>query len=185
MFSVNKILIFAFCYLVISGVRCYSCLWLELVPPVVLLASVSTLGIPTLSRVSVFRVLSAGKLSSCREDAQRSGAQICLLDEDEDLKRGLSQKLCCFCSPCAFLCRLVSEGLGTQYGSLTCSGGQSPPRWPPLLWRGKVPGCLEVRSASWLKVMAQNGACPRSCVASAFRRLSCADSPHFLYPFLC
>jgi hypothetical protein len=116
--SVTKILTFAFCHLVIDGVSCYSCLWLELVPPVVLLASVSTLGIPTLSRVSVFRVLSAGKLSSCREDAQRSGAQICLLDEDEDLKRGLSQKLCCFCSPCAFLCRLVSEGPRIQDGSL-------------------------------------------------------------------
>jgi hypothetical protein len=31
----------------------------------------------------VVRVLSAGKLSSCRKDAQRSGAQIFLLAEDE------------------------------------------------------------------------------------------------------
>ena len=44
-----KILTFAFHHLVISDVSCYSCLWLELVPPVILLASVSTPGSPTLS----------------------------------------------------------------------------------------------------------------------------------------
>ena len=37
---VSKILMFAFCHLVISGVR-----WLVLVPPVILLASVSILGV--------------------------------------------------------------------------------------------------------------------------------------------
>jgi hypothetical protein len=41
----------------------------------------------------VVRELSAGKLSSCREGAQISVVQICLLVEDEDLKQGLSQKL--------------------------------------------------------------------------------------------
>ena len=51
-----------------------------------LLASVSTPGSPALSLVSVVRVLSAGKLSSCQEGAQRSGAQICLLSEDEGPK---------------------------------------------------------------------------------------------------
>ena len=40
---------FAFRHLVTSGVRCSSCLWLELVPPVNLLTSVSTTGSPTLS----------------------------------------------------------------------------------------------------------------------------------------
>ena len=40
--SVSKILMFALCHLVISGVRTSSCLWLELVLPVILLASVST-----------------------------------------------------------------------------------------------------------------------------------------------
>jgi hypothetical protein len=47
--SVRKILTFAFHHLVISGVRCSSFLWLELVPPVILLASVSSRGSPTLS----------------------------------------------------------------------------------------------------------------------------------------
>jgi hypothetical protein len=39
------------------------------------------------------RALSAGKLSPCREGAQISGVQTCLLEEDEGLKQGLSQKL--------------------------------------------------------------------------------------------
>jgi hypothetical protein len=106
---------FAFHYLVISGGRCSSCLWLELVPPVILLASVSTPGSPTLTWVPVVRVLSSGKLSSCRagvqksgvlihllspgvwalpvgqlssgkEGAQDSGSKLCLLAEDESLK---------------------------------------------------------------------------------------------------
>jgi hypothetical protein len=42
--SVSKILTFAFRHLVISGVSCYSCLWLELVPLVILLASISRHG---------------------------------------------------------------------------------------------------------------------------------------------
>ena len=84
--SVSKILIFAFCHLIVSGVRCSSCLWLGLVPPASLLASVSAPGSPTLSKVPVVRALSAGKLSSPREGAQRSGAQIHLLAEDEGPK---------------------------------------------------------------------------------------------------
>ena len=81
------ILTFAFCHLVISGVSCYSCVWLELVPPVILLASVSIPRRPALSRVSVVRILSAVKLSSCREGTQGSGSQLYLLAEDEGLKR--------------------------------------------------------------------------------------------------
>ena len=47
-FSVSMIM-FAFCHLVISGVRCSSCFWLELVFPLILLSSVSTPGSPTAS----------------------------------------------------------------------------------------------------------------------------------------
>ena len=84
---------FAFRHLVFSGASCYSCLWLELVPQVIMLASISRPGRLALSLVSVVRVLSAGKLSSCREGAQISGIWTCLLAEDEGLKQGLSQKL--------------------------------------------------------------------------------------------
>jgi hypothetical protein len=58
----------------------------------------------------VVRTLSAGKLSSCREVAQISGVRTCLLAEDEGLKQGLSQKLCCFhLSDCYFLLFLLLE----------------------------------------------------------------------------
>jgi hypothetical protein len=80
------IFLFAFQNLVISGVRCSSYLWLELVPSVILLASVSTHGSPTLSSVPVVRALSSGKLFSGREGAQKSGSQGCLLAEDEGPK---------------------------------------------------------------------------------------------------
>jgi hypothetical protein len=63
---------FAVCHLVISGASCYSCLWLELVPHVIMLASISRPGRLALSLFSEIRVLSAGKLSSCREGAQIS-----------------------------------------------------------------------------------------------------------------
>ena len=42
--SVIKILMFAFCRMVFSGVSCYICLWLELVPLVILLPSSADLG---------------------------------------------------------------------------------------------------------------------------------------------
>jgi hypothetical protein len=60
--SVSRILTFAFRYLVISGASCYSCLWLEFFPQVIMLASISRPGRLALSLVSVVRVLSAGKL---------------------------------------------------------------------------------------------------------------------------
>jgi hypothetical protein len=85
--------VLAFRHLVISGVSCYSFLWLEFVPLVILLASISRLGRLALSSVSFVRALSAGKLSSYREGAQISVVRTCLLAEDEDTKQGLSQKL--------------------------------------------------------------------------------------------
>lgn len=84
--SVSKILTFVFHHLIISDVRCSCCLWLEPIPAVILLASVSTPGSPTLSWVPVVRALSAGKLSACMEGIQKSGTQIHLLAEDEGSK---------------------------------------------------------------------------------------------------
>ena len=81
MVFVSKILTFAFCHLVISEASCYSCLWLELVPQVTLLASISRPGRLALSLVSAGRVFSAGKLSSFSEGAQISGIRTCLLAE--------------------------------------------------------------------------------------------------------
>ena len=80
-FLLVRVLLLPFCHLVISGVSCYSCLWLELVPQVIMLASISRPGRLVLSLVSVVRALSAGKLSSCMEGAQISGVRTCLLAE--------------------------------------------------------------------------------------------------------
>ena len=91
------------------------------------------------------RALSAGKVSSCREVAQRSGIQTCLLAEDEGLKQGLSQK-CCLCSLRAHLHRLDSKEPETQDGSLTCSRSQSPLKQITLLWWGR---CSDVWSPEW------------------------------------
>jgi hypothetical protein len=63
------------------------------VPLVILLFSTSSPGRLALSWVSVVRALSAGRLSSFRVGAQRSGVQTCLLEEDEGPKQDLSQEL--------------------------------------------------------------------------------------------
>jgi hypothetical protein len=77
--SVSKILMFAFHHLVISGVRCSSCLCLELVPPVILLAPVSIPGSPRDQSTLQASSPLAGKV-------HRAGAQLCLLAEDEGPK---------------------------------------------------------------------------------------------------
>ena len=56
-----------------------------------------------------------------------SGAQLCLLAEDEGLKVALSQKLCYFCSPGALLHILVYEEPRIQDGALTCCGIRTLP----------------------------------------------------------
>lgn len=76
------------CHLVISGVRCSRCVWLELFLTVSLLVFVSTPGRLALSWVpgSEHSLVGQGQHSSGREGAQRSEVQLCFLDEDEGLK---------------------------------------------------------------------------------------------------
>jgi hypothetical protein len=146
--SVRKILTFAFRYLVISEVSCYSCLWLELVPLVILLASISRSGRLALSWVSVVRALSAGKLSSCREGVQISGVWTCLLAEYEGPKQGLSKNLCSFCIPYSHLLRVVSTGSWNQDVSPRCCGKALPGRPDTSPLAGKVFGYLELKTWS-------------------------------------
>jgi hypothetical protein len=108
--SVSKILTFAFRHLVISGVSCYSFLWLDLVPQVFMFNSISRPGRLALSWVSVVRVLSTGKLSSCREGAQISGVQTCLLVEvvfhSPEVLRSRGES----CGDLGDVCRLRTQG---------------------------------------------------------------------------
>jgi hypothetical protein len=115
--SVSKILLFAFHHLVISGVRCSSCLWLELISPVILLASVSTPGSPTLSWIPVVRELCASKLSSGREGAQRSGSQLYLLAKNEGLKGPCSRSSVASAAMCSPVWTGLWESLDTRLAS--------------------------------------------------------------------
>jgi hypothetical protein len=67
------------------------------------------------SSAPAVRALPGRHLSSGGEGVQMSGAQICFLPEDEVPKQGLFQNLCCFCSPCALLCRLASLNISLFY----------------------------------------------------------------------
>jgi hypothetical protein len=112
----------------------------------------------------VVRVLSAGKLSSCREGAQRSGIQTCLLAEDKGPKQVLSQNC-------------VASGVRT----LTCADrslrdqGYKMSPSPALAVRA-LPGRHLSPGREGARISgSQNGVCPRSCVTSAVRTLTCAD----------
>jgi hypothetical protein len=150
---VSNILIFAFHHLVISGVRYSSCLWLELFPSVILLASVSTPWSPNLSWVPGVRALSDGTFSCCREDAQRSGAQICLLAEDEGLKGPWPRSSVASVALELFCVDWSLRDWDTRWyshvipGVRTLSGG-----WSPLV--GKVLRGLGLSYVSWLKMKA-------------------------------
>ena len=63
------------------------------------------------------------------------------------------------------------RGTRTQDGSLTCSGGHSPPRRPPLLWWGT---CLKVWSLKWGTVSEAVSLLP---IPEAVSLLQSASSP--------
>ena len=94
------------------------------------------------------RILSAGKLSSCREGTQMSGVRSCLLAEDEGPETGPVPDAVSFCSPHSHLRRLVSEGSGNQDGYSRCSGKALQGRADTSPLAGKVPGCLEPETGS-------------------------------------
>jgi hypothetical protein len=114
----------------------------------------------------VVRVISAGKYSSCRDGAQISCIWTCCLAEDEGVKQGLSQKLCCFylsqklccfclsqklcsfCSSHSHLHNLVSERFRIRDGSPSCSCKALPGGMDTSPLSGKVPGCLEPETGS-------------------------------------
>jgi hypothetical protein len=84
--SVSKILTFAFRHLVISGIRCSSCLWVELIPPVIFFYPLSALLVIQLSPESQWSEHSLQACSPLLGKGHRSRAQLILLAEDEDWK---------------------------------------------------------------------------------------------------
>jgi hypothetical protein len=120
----------------------------------------------------VVRALSAGKLSSCREGAQISGVQTCLLAEDEGPKQGLSQKLCSFCSPHSHLHRVALVGSGTKMPPP--DAWQSPPgRSDTSPLAGKEPRCLVPKHGLPQKL--SGFFLSQKLLASAVHTLSLAD----------
>jgi hypothetical protein len=139
--SVIKFLTFAFHNLVISGVRCYSSFWLELVPPVILLAFVSTPGSPTLSWVPVVRALSAGKFSSGMEDTERSGAHSASWMKMKTQKDPVQEALLLLRPTCSPIWIGLWETQDTRRWSHLSPQGKSPPWRLTPLWQGR---CTEV-----------------------------------------
>ena len=133
MVSISKILTFAFHHLVISGVSCYSCLWLEIVPLVILLASISRPGRLDLSSEfqwsdhslqasspltgKVHRYLAFGPPSWPKTGLFPQAVLLQPVTEAVSL-----------CSPHSHLHRPVLEGSGNQDGSPRCSCKALPGR---------------------------------------------------------
>jgi hypothetical protein len=167
------VLISAFHHLVNSGVSCYSCLWLELVPLVILLFSISISGRLAPSWVSVVRALSAGRLSSFREGAQISGIQTCLLAEDEGLKQDLSEKLLASVVHTLTCADLSRWSLGTK---LSPADALAIPSWAgqtPILCQG---WCSDVWSLKRGLPQKLCGSClSQKLLASVVHTLTCAD----------
>ena len=121
MVFVSKILMFAFRHMVISGVSCYSCFCLEIVPLVILLHYISRPG-----RLALFPEFqwSEQSLQASSPLSGRCTVIWCLdllLGEDEGPKQDFSQKLCCF-------------------GLQTARCGVPESRWPPRNVRQKPLG---------------------------------------------
>ena len=117
-------------------------------------------------------VLSVGKLSSCREGAQISGARPRLLVDDEGPKQGLSQKLCIFCSWHSHLHSLVSERSRTRNGSPRCSVKFLPGGADTSPLAGKMPRCLG--SASEAVLQGPWGCPPTLCPFTLHPLIQCS-----------
>ena len=148
MVSVSKVLTFTFHHLVISGVSCYSCLCLEIVPLVILLPSISRPGRLVLSSEFQWSEL------FCRHAHLLQGRCTViwyldlLLAEDEGPKQNLSQKLCCFGLSQKLLISVVHTLTCADY-FLPSPGTKMAPAYPearasragqtPDLWPGRWP----------------------------------------------
>ena len=153
--SVSKILTFTFFHLVISGVSCYCCLCLEIVPLVILLHYISRPG-----RLALFPEFqwSEQSLQARSPLSGRCTVIWCLdllLAKDEGPKQDLSPKLCCFGlsqkplfrSPHSHLCRLLSVKSRNQGGSCGMRGRSFSGLVDTCALTRKVAGCLEPKRA--------------------------------------
>ena len=111
--SVSKILMFTFRHLVISGVSCYSCLWLEFVPLLILLASISRPGRLVLSSEFQWSEYSLQASSPLTGKVHRYPAFEPASWQNIKARNNLSQKLHCF--------GLSQKLLASVVHTLTCT----------------------------------------------------------------
>ena len=133
----------------------------------ILLASVSTPGSPTLSWVPVVRAPSAGKLFSCSKGTQRSGAQLFLQAWKDPVQEALLL-LHPKCSP-------VNWSLRDLRYKMVFSPepwGQIPP-WSELSFGREAVQRSGSQSASWLKMKPRRDPVQEALVASVASVLSC------------
>jgi hypothetical protein len=117
----------------------------------------------------VVRTLSAGKFSSYREGAQKSGIRTCLLAEDEAPKQGLSQKLLASVVHTLTCADLSQLDPGTKMAPLIAQ--QSPPGQGGHLSSGRI--------GAWMSG-ARNGVCLRSSCGSHLSQKLLASVVHTL-----
>jgi hypothetical protein len=147
----------AFRHLLISGVSCYSCLWLEIVPLVILLASIRRPGRLALSsefqwsehtlqasclltgKVHRYLVFGPPSLQNMKADTGPVPEAMLLWPVTEAVS---------FSSPHSHLHRLVSEGSRNQDVSPRCCSKALLGRVETSPLAGKVPGCLEPKTGS-------------------------------------
>jgi hypothetical protein len=153
---------FAFHHLVISGASCYSCLWLELVPQVILLASISRPGRLDLSSEfqwsehslhassplmgKVHRYLALGLHSWLKTKAQNRTCP------EAELLWPVPEAVS-FCIIHSHLCRILSEEFWNQDACSRCSGQVLQARADPYPLAGKVASCLGPEKGAALEAL--------------------------------
>jgi hypothetical protein len=153
---------FAFHHLVISGASCYSCLWLELVPQVILLASISKPGRLALSSECQWSDYSLQASSPLTGEVHRYLA----LGLHSWLKTKAQNRTCpeaellwpvpeavSFCIIHSHLCRILSEEFWNQDACSRCSGQVLQARADPYPLAGKVASCLGPEKGAALEAL--------------------------------
>ena len=171
---------FTFCHLVISGVSCYSCLCIEIVPLVILLPSISRPG-----RLALSSEFQSGQSSLCRQALLFQGRCTViwhldlLLAEDEGPPKTGS-----FCE--AVLIWPVTEAVVSVVHTLTCvdyflrspetkmapavpEAEASQAGWTPVPWPGR-----------WPDVWSSNMALPQKLCGSCLSQKLLASVVHTL-----